>query len=437
MKTIDEKILELIMDLSGEYKILKYVYNNNIDFIAGVTPIYYSGPYWTNAEIIAAIKSLLVGSWLASGESVIKFENELCRKINTKHSFMCNSGSSANLLMFSALKKCFNWNDNDEIICSVVGFPTTTSPIIQTNLKPVFVDIELDSLNIQMRDIESKITDKTRAIILSPVLGNTPCIDYIVDLCEKHDILFLLDNCDSLGSKWKGKYLNEYSYASTLSFYASHHLSCGHGGMVMSYDKSFIKVVRSMATWGRGCYCSGVSNLLQDGKCGKRFDSWLAPKEESIIDHKYVFENIGYNLAPLDLQGAIGLEQLKKFDEIHSNRKNSYDKISTILRENLSNILYVPEELEDAETSWFGVPIVVHDSAIKNKLVQYFEDKKIQTRHYFAGNLLVQPAFESYGNYLDYPNANKVLSNVFFIGAAPHYDERVFDYIEKTVKDFK
>lgn len=437
MKTIDEKILQLIDELSSEYKILKYVYNSNNDFIAGVTPIYYSGPYWSNDEIIASIKSLLIGSWLASGESVIKFENELCRKINTKHAFMCNSGSSANLLMFSALKKYFNWKDQDEVICSVVGFPTTTSPIIQNNLKPVFIDIEMNSLNIDLDKVIEKISDKTKCIIISPVLGNAPDFDKILDICKNNNIIFLLDNCDSLGSKWKGKYLNEYCFASTLSFYASHHLSCGHGGMVMSNDHKFIKLVRSMATWGRDCFCTGIANLLPDGKCGKRFNNWLSPKEESVIDHKYVFENIGYNLVPLDLQGAIGLEQLKKFDEIHNKRINSYNKISTILKTNLSSILEIPCELPNAITSWFGVPIIVHDKNIKNKLLQYFEDNKIQTRHYFAGNLLVQRAFESYGNYLEYPNANKVLSNVFFIGSAPHYDQRVFDYIEKIVKDFK
>ena len=432
---IDNKIEELIELLGGEFKTLKYVYNKNSNFIPGVTPVYYSGPYWDNSEVIAAIKALLVGKWLSAGEDVQKFETKLARKINQKYGLMVNSGSSANLILITALKKYYNWVDNDEIILSVVGFPTTLAPIVQNNLKPIFIDIEMDSLNFNLDLIEAKITTKTKAIFLSPVLGNSPDMDKLLEICERNSIKLILDNCDSLGSKWNGKYLNEYAVASTLSFYPSHHISTGQGGMVISDDKEFIKLCRSFATWSRLCHCSGIANLLPQGSCGNRFDKWLEDYD-GIVDHKYVFSTIGYNLQPLDLQGSIGLVQLQKFDEIHSRRTIAKKTMEDILERNIKDI-YIPKELSSAETSWFGTPIICKDKALKDRLVEYFESKKVQTRNYFAGNILIQPGYKHLGNFKDYPEANKVLDQVFFIGASPHYNEDIFGYLENICKDFK
>jgi CDP-6-deoxy-D-xylo-4-hexulose-3-dehydrase len=194
MKTIEESISELIDTVGKDHSVLKYVYNKGSNFVPGVTPVYYSGPYFTdNEEIVQGIKTLLTGSWIASGEEVRKFEIEFARKINQKHALMLNSGSSANLVLIAATKKHLNWNDGDEIITSVVGFPTTIAPIVQNNMVPVFVDIEMDSLNFDISKIEEKITKKTRAIFLSPVLGNPPNMDELVDICTPYiSRLFLI-----------------------------------------------------------------------------------------------------------------------------------------------------------------------------------------------------------------------------------------------------
>lgn len=431
MIIIEDEISSLIDHLGEEYKILKYVYNKN--FIPGVTPIYYSGPYWDNREIIEAIKTLLTGDWLSSGENVRDFEVKFSREINMKHGLMVNSGSSANLVMMAALKKHFNWNDGDEIILSVVGFPTTLAPIVQNNLKPVFIDIENDSLNFDLNLIEEKITEKTRAIVVSPVLGNPPDMDVLLDLCNKHDIKLVMDNCDSLGSKWKGKYLNEYSVCASHSFYPSHHITTGEGGMVVSNDKELIKLARSIAWWGRDCFCMGAGNLLPNGSCGNRFDKWL-PGYDGIIDHKYLFVNKGYNLKPLDMQGSIGLVQLKKLPEVHTLRRAAKNRLSEIILKYLP--VRVPGEMEFSETSWFGTPIVCPNKEFKDKLVSFLEEKKIQTRNYFAGNILLHPAYSELDDYKKYPNANRVLDEVFFIGAAPHYTEEVFEYFEYCLKEF-
>jgi CDP-6-deoxy-D-xylo-4-hexulose-3-dehydrase len=431
---VNVQIENLINNLGKDFNTLKYVYNKN-KFIPGETPVYYSGPYWDSQEITEAIKSLILGSWLSAGENVDLFEKLFSIKFNQRHSVMVNSGSSANLLLIAALKKVFNWKDNDEIILSVVGFPTTLSAIIVNKLKPTFVDIEFDTLNFDLSLIEKKITPKTKAIFLSPVLGNSCDIDFLLNICNKHNIMLVLDNCDSLGSKWDGKYLNEYASASSCSFYPAHHITTGEGGMVSSNNYEIVKTARSLAWWGRDCSCVGSQNIVPDGICKKRFSKWL-PDSDKIIDHKYFFVNLGYNLKPLDLQGSIGKVQLEKFEEIHSKRIISKNSIQKIFEKYIPEVKIV-KELPKASTSWFGTPIICKDYEFKQKLVSYLEKNKIQTRNYFAGNILLHPAYKEFDNFKDYPIANKVLDEVFFVGASPHYGEEIFNYFETVLKNFK
>ena len=423
---------ENIQSLVGNH-VSPYIYNAK-EFKPGTTPIYYSGPYWDNKEIEAAMNSFLNGRWITSGENVFMFERAFSKKFNTKYSFMVNSGSSANLVLMTALKKRFNWQDEDEIIVSPVGFATTISVIHQNRLKPIFIDIEWDTLNFDLDKIEEKITPRTKAIFVSPVLGNPPDFDRLIEICNKYDIKLILDNCDSLGSKWNGKYLNEYVVAFSNSFYPAHHISTGEGGMVCTDDEELKKIMVSVAWWGRDCYCVGSANLLACGTCGKRFDNWL-DTYDGVIDHKYVFSNMGYNLKPLDLQGSIGSVQLEKFNEIEANRKNSKQTIEKIFTDHIPGLRGV-QSLPQSDVSWFGTPFICDEPGLKHKLVAYLEENKIQTRNYFAGNILMHPGYSFLDNYKDYPEANKVLDKVFFIGAAPHYTEPVFDYIKSVIEKF-
>ena len=338
MKVIKDQIKNLIDNISDNENVLRYVYNSNKEFIPGKTPIYYSGPYWDNRESETAVTSFLMGKWLSSGENVHKFEKRFSKKFNHHSSVMVNSGSSANLVLIAALKKYFGWNDGDEVLISVVGFPTTLAPLVQNNLTPIFVDIELDTLNFDVDLIEDLVTEKTKAIFISPVLGNSPDFDKLNEIAKKHNIQLIMDNCDSLGSKWDGKYLTDYSIASSCSFYPAHHITTGEGGMVSSANPKIIELARSFAWWGRDCYCVGSANLLACGTCGNRFDKWLKDYDE-IVDHKYLFTNMGYNLKPLDLQGAIGLVQLEKWEEIHNNRVNSKNRLHEIIENNVANRL--------------------------------------------------------------------------------------------------
>lgn len=412
----------------------KYIYNKK-DFVAGKDSVFYGGPYWDNREIEAIFSSFISGKWLSSGEAVAKFERKFSQKFNNDYSVMVNSGSSANLVMIGALKKYFKWKDSDEIIVSCVGFPTTINSIIQNNLVPKFVDINYDDLNWDISAVESSINTNTVAVFCSPVLGNPGNFGKLLDICERNKIELILDNCDSLGSKYKEKYLNEYAVVSSCSFYPAHHITTIEGGMVSSSIKEIIDIARSLSTWGRRCECSGVQNLLCNGVCKKRFSNWLAPEYEKIVDHRYTYSTIGYNLKPIDCLGAIGLIQLEKFDEIHDLRIQNKNMLSDIISkiEGCRTI----EDSENCSTSWFGVPIICRDYELKQKLVSYLEQNKIQTRNYFAGNILIHPAYLEIDDYKKYPEANRVLDNVFFLGCSPTINQKMIDYIEDVMSKFK
>lgn len=403
------------------------------DFEPGKTQLVYSGPYWNHEEIEAATKAFLTGSWLTTGTEVFKFQNQFAKKFNVAHAHMVNSGSSANLVMVAALKKKFGWKDGDEIIVSPVGFPTTIAPIVQNGLVPVFVDIEMKSLNFDVDLIQDKITDKTRAIFVSPVLGNPPDMDRLSQLCEDNLLIMIGDNCDSLGTKWDGKLITDLYEAWSTSFYPAHHITTGEGGMVCSNDEEIIKNARSISWWGRACYCVGQANLLSCGTCGNRFAKHLEGIDD-VVDHKYVFENMGYNLKPLDLQGAIGQVQLKKFDEIHTLRRINFNKISDIINDRFANLgIRIARSSFHAEPSWFGVPIICSTPETKQSFVKHLEANKIQTRNYFAGNVLLHPGYKHLDDASKYPNSNKALSNVFFLGCPPFYGDEHIAYIRQVV----
>ena len=431
MYQLIDSFIESAKEMDGD--IFPFIANRK-EFVEGKDSVYYSGPYWDDLEAREMIYAVLKGKWLSSGEKVNKFEHEFSKKFNFKYSVMVNSGSSANLVMFAALKKYFGWKDGDEIIVCACGFATTVAPIVQCGLKPVFVDIDWGDLNWDLNQVEEKITTRTVAAISSPVLGNPYSMNKFVDLCRRKSIAVIADNCDSLGTKWNGNYLTDYAIASSCSFYPAHHICTIEGGMVSSNEKGIVDLARSFAWWGRGCYCVGQQNLLSNGVCGKRFDKWLENYEE-IVDHKYVFSNMGYNLKPLDLQGAVGSVQLLKFEEIHKIRRQNKKTIQSIV-EKVPGVRVVNEKPE-AETSWFGVPIICEDSKLKRSLVSFLEKNKIQTRNYFAGNILLHSGYSHLDDASKYPKANQVLNKVFFLGCSPTINDKMINYIDKVIAKFE
>ena len=423
-------LLDIEANMEGNFRFLANKRNN---FRPGIDSVYYSGPYWDHREIEEAIRCLIEGKWLSSGENVMRFERRFSKKFNFSDSLMVNSGSSANLVMLAALKKHFGWKDGDEIIVSVVGFPTTINPIIQNGLRPVFIDITWDDLNWDLDELRHAITPKTKAVFSSPVLGNPYDFDKLLEILDSLDIKIVSDNCDSLGSKWNNKFLTDYSIASSCSFYPAHHITTMEGGMVSSGVEEIVKEARSFSWWGRACYCVGVQNLLPEGTCKKRFSNWIDDCD-AVVDHKYVFENIGYNLKPLDLQGAIGNIQLDKFEEIDLRRRINKERISLIF-EKIKGVRVLSEKPQ-AYSSWFGVPIVCESKELKRRLVDHLESNKIQTRNYFAGNILQQPAYRNFGEYRKFPMASRVLGEVFFVGCSPTFTEEMLYYIDEVVSAF-
>jgi CDP-6-deoxy-D-xylo-4-hexulose-3-dehydrase len=426
-------------DISAAIKTLaamahpKYLHGMK-EFVPGKTLIPYSGPFWNEREIELALDAFLNGSWLTTGTNVFKFQNLFAKKFGVRHAHMVNSGSSANLVLITALKKHLKWQDGDEIIVSPVGFPTTIAPIAQNNLKPVFVDIEWTTLNFDLKLVRKAITPRTRAIFVSPVLGNPPDIDELCRIVADNPHVKLIgDNCDSLGSRWDNELITHVYTAWTTSFYPAHHITTGEGGMVCSNDEELMKTARSISWWGRACYCVGQANLLACGTCGKRFSKWLEDEGvDATIDHKYVFENMGYNLKPLDLQGAIGIAQLEKWGTIESKRRENFTRIRQIIEEIPG--LRVAGKHALADPSWFGVPIVATTSKIKETVVNYFEKNKIQTRSYFAGNILSHPGYKHLGVASDYPNAQEALTHVFFLGCPPFYTDDIINYIGEKAR---
>jgi len=408
------------------------------DFDPAKPKVFYSGPYFDQKEIVAAIGAFVEGRWSVGGEYVNRFEREFGKAVGQQHNVMVNSGSSADLLMVAAAKARLGWSNWDRVIVSPAGFPTSISALTLNRLTPVFVDIEMDTLNFDLDEVERVLkTDglkHIKAILVSPVLGNPPDIDRLLRLARDYNVILLLDGCDSLGSRWRGQSLDSYCYASTCSFFPAHHVSTLQGGMISSNDAETIRIATSMATWGRECHCRGAGNLLPKGTCGKRFSRWIEGLDIE-VDHRYVYgTSSAYNLIPLDLQGAIGLAQLEKLDEIETKRRRAHDKVWSIL----SRIpqIRTAKVLPLADPCWFGIPVICPDYSFKQRLVAHLEAAGIQTRNYFAGNILLHDGYKHLGDARLYPNANGVLSTVFFVGCAPFYVDHHFCHFERTVANF-
>lgn len=427
----------------------------------------YSGPVYGVNELVAGCTALVEGKWSVAGEYVHRFEQVFSRYLGQAESVMVNSGSSADLLLIAAAKQRYGWKDGDGIIVSPVGFPTSISAITLNGLTPIFVDIEWATLNADndaiewalgkhvgehWRDeglplseshMEATAWPRVRAILVSPVLGNPPDMDRLTELAARYGVKLLMDGCDSLGSTWRGQHLASYATASTCSFFPSHHISTLQGGMISSNDTELIRVARQMSAWGRACYCTGAANLLPKGVCGCRFKAWLPQLPEVEVDHKYVYETQGFNLQPLDLQGALGLEQMERIDDLHAARREAFERLDAIFaplhsRKMIKSDSHVQqiEQLSHADPSWFGYPIICPTYRYKRALVAHLEAAGIQTRNYFAGNILLHPGYEHLGTAADYPNAQQVLQRVLFIGTNPSWADEHFAHIEATIKAF-
>lgn len=406
-------------------------------FIPGKTRINYAGRVYDEKEMISLVDASL-DFWLTTGRYAKQFEEELAKFIGVKYCLLTNSGSSANLLAISALTSHKlgekRLRPGDEVITVACGFPTTLNPIIQNNLVPVFIDVELATYNVQADQIEDAITDKTKAIFVPHTLGNPVRLDKILKLADKHDLWFIEDNCDALGSEYMGQYTGSFGHISTCSFYPAHHITMGEGGAVLTNDVLLKNVIASFRDWGRDCWCDPGC----DDTCGKRF-RWQLGSLPFGYDHKYIYSHIGYNLKVTDMQAAIGVEQLKKLPAFIEKRRENFNLLYKNLKQ--YEIYFVlPYSDADSIASWFGFPILVRDDApfTRAEIVKYLEDNNIATRMLFGGNLIKQPAYERITCRIQgsLKNTDLVMNNLFWIGVYPGLTKEMNDFIINMFNSF-
>lgn len=382
--------------------------------------------------------------WLTAGRYANKFEKEFAQYLGVKYCSLVNSGSSANLLAFMTLTSPLLGDKQikrgDEVITVAAGFPTTVAPIIQYGAVPVFVDLTIPQYNIDVTQLEDALSDKTKAIMIAHTLGNPFDLEYISKFCKEHNLWLIEDNCDALGSTYningEEKLTGTIGDIGTSSFYPPHHMTMGEGGAVYTDSALLNKIIKSFRDWGRDCQCSSG----QDNLCGNRFTQKYGELPIG-YDHKYVYSHFGYNLKATDLQAAIGCAQLEKFPSFVERRKYNFNR----LKEGLSCLedkLILPEAERNSDPSWFGFMITVKD-ADKSDLVQYLEDKGVQTRMLFAGNILKQPCFDEirsdetkYRVVGDLKTTDKIMNNTFWIGVYPGMTDNKLDYMIETIKSY-
>jgi CDP-4-dehydro-6-deoxyglucose reductase, E1 len=411
---------------------------------AGKDWVQYAGPYFDSQEYVAAVKSLL-GEWLVLGADAIKFETKFPKLFGKEYGLLTNSGSSANLLMMLAMtsKRGLNLPKGTKVITPIAGFPTTINPIFQVGFTPIFVDIELKTLNLDLDGVERACIENPDAKIITfaHVLGNPPDMNRLMDIVKKYNLILLEDCCDALGSTFEGKALGSFGEMASCSFYPAHHMTIGEGGFVACKDESTERIIRSFREWGRGCYCVGKQNLLECGTCNNRFSNWLPSLPNDLFDHKYTYEEIGYNLKPIEMQAAIGLVQMEKLKEIGEKRRENYKNLFLSFSK-YEKYFHLHKAQDGADVDWFAFPITLKDDAPfkRSDICQFFEANKIQTRPYFAGNIMLQPAYsgmmEPEKVINDYPVARKVTTDTFFLGTSPVMDKAKTDYIESILDKF-
>ena len=435
-----EKLHDEIIAKVAEYYEMVHAPVQNAPFEAGKSKVNYAGRVFDASEMTNLADAALE-FWLTTGRYAREFEKKLAAYLGVKFALMVNSGSSANLLAFSALTSPLlgerRVKRGDEVITVACAFPTTVAPIIQYGAVPVFVDVEEKSANIDVNELEKALTEKSKAVMIAHTLGNPFELKKVKEFCDKHGLFLIEDNCDALGSKFDGKYTGTWGDIGTSSFYPPHHLTMGEGGAVYTDDPLLKKIMLSIRDWGRECWCdSGVDN-----SCGCRFTRQFG-KLPVGYDHKYVYSHFGYNLKATDLQAAIGVAQLDKLEGFTAKRKANFEK----LYEGLKDLeeLQIFEKYPESDPSWFGFLLTVTEKAAftRTELTAYLEKNLIQTRNLFAGNLLKHPCFETLREGIDYrvignlPNTDRMMNNSFWIGVYPGMSEAKLDYMITKIREF-
>lgn len=407
---------------------------SNNTFVPGNTPIPVSGRVFDADDLMHLVDASL-DFWLTTGRYAEQFEREFAQYLGIRHALLCNSGSSANLLALSALTSPKlgerQLQPGDEVITVAAGFPTTVNPIIQNGLVPVFLDITLPTYDIDVRYLEEAVGPRTKAIMLAHTLGNPFDLEAVMDVAKRYHLWVIEDNCDALGSTYRGQFTGSFGDLATVSFYPAHHITMGEGGCVLTQRGPLKKLVESFRDWGRDCWCAPG----KDNTCGKRF-GWQLGDLPDGYDHKYTYSHIGYNLKLTDMQAAVGVAQLKKLPNFIEIRKRNWRLLYEGLKP-LEEFFILPEATPHSDPSWFGFLLTVRKDApfSRNDLVQYLESHKIGTRLLFGGNVIRQPAYQSvtYRVVSDLTNTDVVMNQTFWIGVYPGLSEEMIAFVINSI----
>ena len=426
-----EALREQILELVQQYGELD---NKAVTFEKGKTAIPPSGKVIGGNELKFMTDAVLDG-WLTAGHFNDKFEKKLANYIGVKHALTTNSGSSANLLAFTALTSeklgDRQIKPGDEVITVAAGFPTTVNPILQNNCIPVFVDVDIPTYNINTAMLEDAYSKKTKAVMLAHTLGNPYNLKAVKEFTEKYDLWLIEDCCDALGTEYNNQKVGTFGDIATLSFYPAHHITMGEGGALLTDSSKLKKIIESFRDWGRDCYCQPGC----DNTCNNRFDRKLGDLPKG-YDHKYTYSHVGYNLKITDIQAACALAQIARTDDFVKERKHNFKYLAKKL-EKVSGVFLLPERTENSVPSWFGYPIYIRENSkiTRVELLKYLDKKRIGTRLMFAGNLIRQPYFKN----IDYrvvgglKNTDLIMERVFWVGVYPGIDEEKLDYIAENI----
>ena len=428
-----QRLRARILDLVREYHAAAWPAR---EFAPGM-PVPVSGRVFGAEDVVNLVDASL-DFWLTTGRFAAEFERTFARFFGLRHAMLCNSGSSANLLALSALTSPKlgerQLRPGDEVITVAAGFPTTVNPILLNNLVPVYLDVELGTYNVDVTQLEAAVGPRTRAVMVAHTLGNPFDLDAVTDLARRHRLWLIEDNCDALGSRYRGRLTGTFGDLATVSFYPAHHITMGEGGAVVTDTPVLKTLVESFRDWGRDCWCDpGKENT-----CGKRFD-WQLGDLPHGYDHKYTYSHIGYNLKLTDMQAAVGLTQMDKLPRFIDARRRNWALLQEGLERHAEHLL-LPRATTHSEPSWFGYLISVRPSApfTRNELTAHLEAHNVATRLLFGGNLLRQPAHRERPHRVvgELTNSDFVMNQTFWIGVYPGLSGAALEYVIDTIGEF-
>ena len=406
----------------------------NQDFTPGKSRVNYAGRVFDENELTNAVEASL-DFWLTEGRFSEQFAEKIAEYLDVEHVLLTNSGSSANLLAFSALTSeklgDKRLKPGDEVISVAAGFPATVTPILQYGLIPVFVDVDLETYNIDVEMMRKAVTPKTRCIFIAHTLGNPFNIDAVMDLANELGLWVIEDNCDAFGSRYKDKFTGTFGHLSTISFYPAHHITTGEGGAIITNDPVLANLVRAFRDWGRDCYCAGGEN----NTCGKRFSQKFGNLPFG-YDHKYVYSEIGFNLKMTDIQAAIGAAQMDKLNHFGERRKENFQSWYRIF-EKYPQYFALPKATEGSDPSWFAFIVTLKEETpfTRDEFTGHLNAELIETRNLFAGNMAKQPAFvgKDWRIADNLNNTDIIMNNTFFLGTYPGLKPEMFKYAAAVI----